>query len=87
MVDKMIELSVCIGSACHMKGAQNVVATFQHLIEEYNVHDKVELRATFCMKMCSNPGVSVAVNGEKYNIPANTARDFFKEKVLGAIEG
>ena len=78
----MIELSVCIGSACHLSGAHNVVATFQHMIEEYSLHDKVAFKASFCMKDCSGCGVSVTVNGEKERIAAEEAREFFKKKVL-----
>ncbi len=82
----MIELSVCIGSACHISGAHNVVATFQHMIEEYDLHDKVNFKASFCMKDCSGCGVSVKVNGEKERIAAENARTFFKEKVLPLAE-
>lgn len=82
----MIELSVCIGSACHLKGAHNVVATFQHMIEEYDLHGKIDFKASFCMRQCHSSGVGVMLNGEKYNIPAESARTFFKEKVLEAIK-
>ncbi len=82
----MTELSVCIGSACHVKGAHNVVQTFRHMIEEYNLGDKIEFKATFCMRMCSKSGVSVMLNGVEYNIPAETARDFFRDTVLPAIK-
>ena len=43
----MTKLSVCVGSACHIKGAQNVVYTFRHLIEENGLLDKIEFKATF----------------------------------------
>ena len=82
----MLELSVCIGSACHIKGSHNVVSTFQHMIEEYSLHDKVDFKAAFCMRECHNSGVCVTLNGEKFNIPAESARAFFKEKVLPAAK-
>lgn len=82
----MTELSVCIGSACHLRGAQNVVQTFQHMIEEYSLNDKIDFKATFCMRMCGQKGVSVTLNGEKFNIPSTSAREFFREKVLPAAE-
>ncbi len=82
----MIELSVCIGSACHLKGSYNVVTTFQHLVEEYGVSDKVELKMAFCMRRCAGTGVSVTLNGESYGVKPEEARAFFKAKVLGAIE-
>ncbi len=81
----MIELSVCIGSACHINGAHNVVATFQHMIETHKLHDKLDFKASFCMKQCAGRGVSVSVNGQKERITAEEARDFFKEKVIPLV--
>ena len=78
----MITLSVCIGTSCHLNGANNVVMSFQHLIEEYGLHDQVTVAAAFCMQTCSNCGVSVKINEEKFVIKAEEARGFFKEKVL-----
>lgn len=78
----MIELSVCIGSACHLNGANNVVMSFQHLIEEYNLHDKINFSASFCMKECSSNSVSVRIGEERFRIQAANARTFFKEKVV-----
>ena len=46
----MIELSVCIGSSCHIKGSYNVIQTFQQMIEENNLHGQVDFKGTFCMR-------------------------------------
>ena len=82
----MIELNVCIGSSCHIKGSYNVIQTFQHLIEEHNLHESVAFQATFCMKECHKPGVAVALDGVKSVIAAEEARKFFFEQVLPAVE-
>lgn len=81
----MIELQVCIGSACHINGARNVVTTFQHLLEEYNLYDSVTLKAAFCMKECSGNGVSVKLNGQEEKIAADEARAYFKAEVLPLV--
>lgn len=81
----MVELSVCIGSACHINGANNVVMSFQHLIEEHNLHDKVNFSASFCMKKCSGQGVSVRVNDQIHRIQAENARAFFRETILPLV--
>ncbi len=78
----MLELSVCIGSSCHLKGSYNIIQTFQQMIEEYGLHHKVEFKATFCMKQCQNPGVSVSVGGQAVHIQPESAREFFKTEVL-----
>lgn len=81
----MIEINVCIGTACHINGAHNVVSSFLHMIEENGLHDRINLGASFCMRKCANKGVSVMLNGEKYHIQADSARSFFREKVLPLI--
>jgi NADH:ubiquinone oxidoreductase subunit E len=82
----MINLSVCIGSTCHLNGANNVVRSFQHLIEEYGLHDKITVSTAFCMQACSRTDVSVRINDEKYSVEAINARKFFKENVLPLVK-
>ena len=81
----MVELSVCVGTSCHLNGANNVVMVFQHLIEEYNLHDKVTVSAAFCAQACSRTDVSVRINDQKFSVNANDARKFFKENVLPLV--
>ena len=81
----MTHLNVCIGSACHLKGAYNVISTFQHMIEEHRLHDHVEFAATFCRKECHKPGVSVSLDGKSHHINAEDARVFFQTEILDPI--
>lgn len=82
----MISLNVCIGSACHVKGSYNVINAFQQAIEEYDVADKVELKAVFCLGHCSD-AVSVKIDdGEVQSVSGLTARSFFKNQVLTKIQ-
>jgi NADH:ubiquinone oxidoreductase subunit E len=81
----MTELSVCIGSSCHLKGSYNVIQTFQQLIEEFALHDRIDFKSTFCMKMCRQYGVSVSLNQKVYNIVPETSEEFFKTAVIPAL--
>ena len=82
----MINVSVCIGSACHVKGSYNVINAFQQIIEEYDLSDKVELKAVFCLGHCSD-AVSVKIdNGEVYSVSGLTAKSFFKKEILPRIK-
>jgi NADH:ubiquinone oxidoreductase subunit E len=81
----MVEMSVCIGSSCHLNGSYNVIQTFQQMIEEYSLHDKLEFKAYFCMKQCQNKGVSVTLDGMNHRVEPESARQFFKETVLNKI--
>ncbi len=78
----MIRVSVCIGTSCHLNGANNVAMSFQHLVEEYGLHDQVTIAASFCMESCSRGDVSVKIGEERFSVKAEEARVFFKEKVL-----
>lgn len=82
----MVELSVCIGSSCHLKGSYNIIQLFQQMIEENRLHDKVDFKANFCMRECQGTGVAVSVNGTAYHIQQETAREFFKDTIMPLTE-
>ena len=76
----MIEVKVCVGTSCHLKGSYNVLTSFVGLIEAENLHDRVSLQAAFCMGSCGK-GVCVSVDGEKFVVPQDGARAFFDDCV------
>jgi NADH:ubiquinone oxidoreductase subunit E len=53
-------IKVCVGSSCHLKGSYEVVEAFKSLVKKYNVQDRIELQASFCLGNCLQ-GVSAAV--------------------------
>lgn len=61
----MLEITVCVGSSCHLKGAYDVIKRFQRLIPEYGLKDKVELKAGFCLGKCTE-AVTVKVGNEYF---------------------
>jgi len=81
----MLELNVCIGSSCHLKGSYNIVQAFQQLLEEEGLHDKIDLKAQFCMKQCQK-GVSVSIGDTIYSVSPETAREFFRETVMPQLQ-
>ncbi len=78
----MIELQVCIGTSCHLKGSYNVLQTFRQLIERHSLHERVNLRTAFCTRQCETSGVAVSVNGSAFGIDAEDASAFFLANVL-----
>ncbi|WBW96261.1 (2Fe-2S) ferredoxin domain-containing protein [Oceanirhabdus sp. W0125-5] len=80
----MIILSVCVSSTCHLNGSYNVVTTFQQIIEERNLSNKVELKLVFCLGNCKKgKGVSVKIDdSEIYSVLEVTATKFFETEVL-----
>ncbi|MDR1901797.1 MAG: (2Fe-2S) ferredoxin domain-containing protein [Treponema sp.] len=81
----MLELCVCIGSSCHIKGSYNVIQTFQQLIEEEALHDKITFKSSFCQKQCQHPGVAVSVDGIIHQVSTEKAKEFFITQVITKV--
>lgn len=81
----MVKLTVCMGTGCHLKGSRDVIETFQKLIQEGKLLDKVDMIGKFCIGKCGEKGVSVTVNGQYYGVQPSDAETFFKEKVLPLV--
>jgi NADH:ubiquinone oxidoreductase subunit E len=82
----MVNVGVCIGTACHLNGSYNVVQTFRQLIEEYSLHNKVTVKACFCLKQCQNKGVAVTVDKEVFRVDAMNAGEFFKNTIMEKVK-
>ena len=78
-------LTVCIGSSCHLKGSKKVAQTFERLITENNLREKVNFHAAFCMGNCQN-GISVSIDDQVYSVTPETAQQFFEQEVIGRLE-
>ena len=80
----MLNITVCIGSSCHIKGSRQVVEQLQYLISENDLGDKVELGGTFCMGKCQQ-GVCVTIGDEFYSVTPETVGEFFEKEVLPKV--
>lgn len=80
----MMTISICIGSACHLKGSYNVVSELQGLIEEHKLGDQVELTGVFCLGHCTD-AVSVQIEDEIFSVNTGNVNDFFKDQVLAKV--
>jgi NADH:ubiquinone oxidoreductase subunit E len=83
----MLEVCVCVGSSCHIKGSYNVIQTFQQLIEEKSLHGKINFRSSFCQRQCRYPGVGVSVNGVTHHVDCEKAAEFFLAEVAAKAGG
>lgn len=82
----MVTLSVCVGSACHIKGSSKIIKLFQRLIEINNLNNEVELKGSFCLGECTE-GVAVRIDEDDtiYSISESNIEEFFKVQILGRI--
>lgn len=75
---------VCVGSSCHLKGSHQVVKLMREAIKQYNLEEKVEMKATFCLGNCTN-GVSVKIDDVVVGFKEETFEETFKEHILSRI--
>lgn len=81
----IMKISVCVGSSCHLKGSYSVIAQFKQLIAEYQLQDKVELSASFCLGRCAT-GVTVKVDDRFLDgLNESNAREIFEREILPQV--
>ena len=80
--DILMEIYVCVGSSCHLKGSRDIINRFTELIKENKLEDEVTLKGSFCMGQCSHEGVSVKINDEFYSVADEDIDMFFNKKIL-----
>ena len=73
-------IKVCIGSACHIKGSYDIINTFDRLIKENNLNDKLDINASFCLDHCQG-AVSVQFDEKVYSVQPENAEQFFNTVV------
>lgn len=59
-----MEVLICVGSSCHLKGSYDVINLFKAAVKDNNLEDTVTLRGTFCLGKCASSGVTIKVNDE-----------------------
>ena len=79
-----MRVSICIGSACHLKGSREVIQKLQKLVSENHLDSEVDLNGDFCSSNCRK-GVCVTVDGELYSVKPETTEEFFQKEILGRL--
>lgn len=83
----MIIIRICVGSSCHLKGAQDIVDMLRNEIEQRRLEGQIVLSGSFCFGKCNRTGVTVAVNDDVYpGITRDNFKEFFQTKVLPLVE-
>ena len=79
-----MKVMICIGSACHLKGAREVVQKLQELVAVHHLENKVDLNGSFCSGHCVN-GVCVSVEERIYSLTPEDTEAFFETEILGGL--
>lgn len=86
---KKLEISVCVGTNCYLKGSYDVLQSLIALAKKAGVEDKVEFKGTFCLENCANgPSIKVSDDLHKYGIQNNIddVEKFFNNTILPRIK-
>ena len=82
-----MNIYVCVGSSCHIKGAPEIVSLLTKSIEEYHLEDEVTLAGSFCIGKCNRLGVTIQIDDEVHTgICPSNFKEFFKEKILDVLK-
>ena len=79
-----MRVTICIGSACHLKGSREIIAQLQTLVKENRLEDKVDLNGSFCCGDCVNGGC-VTVEGQLYSLKPEDTKEFFDKEIMGRL--
>ena len=74
--DIFMEIQVCIGSVCHLKGSYEIINRLEKLIDEKGLKEKVIIKASFCLGNCVG-AVSVKFDEQIYSVQPETVDSFF----------
>ncbi len=75
-------LTVCVGSACQLKGSHDIINYFKEAIKEAGLEDQVELKGTFCMDHCTD-GANLLVDEELFHAGSiEEARQIFEDEII-----
>ena len=82
-----MEISVCIGSSCHLKGAPEIVRLLQKYIKDNSCEDRIALTGTLCAGRCNRDGVTVTVGDDVYTGVTPEGFDaFWNDKIVPAMK-
>ena len=81
-----MEITICIGSSCHLKGAREIVAKLESIIEEKGWKEQIHLKGAFCMGKCSVEGVSIKLNDDLFYLKPENTEQFFQDEILRRLE-
>lgn len=79
-----MKVTICIGSACHLKGSREIIKDLQGLVMDHGIYDQVDLNGSFCSGNCVN-GVCITVDDTVFSLKPDHTKAFFEKEILGRL--
>ncbi len=73
-----MEIEICVGSSCYLKGSSQVIEKMQEYIKSNALDEILNLKGSFCLGECTK-GVSVRFANEIYSVNENNCLDVLHE--------
>jgi NADH-quinone oxidoreductase subunit G len=85
--ENKINLAVCVGTCCYLKGSYDTLKKLMEKAESEGVGDRINLHATFCLENCEKGGPSVRVDDTVVSgVTPDKVESFFTENILGKLK-
>ncbi len=82
----MIQVVICVGSSCYVRGSDQIAETFEALIAREELEDQIDLMGAFCMEQCSL-GVSVSIGDQVYHgVRIGDAETLFYDEIMPQVK-
>ena len=82
-----MNIQICVGSSCHLKGSEEIVTLLQKALAEHHLEKKVTLSGCFCTGRCNRVGVTIQVDDRVYEgVTKEGFPAFFSEHILSQID-
>lgn len=84
--ENKINVAVCVGTCCYLKGSYDTLKRLMEKAENEGVGDRLNLHATFCLESCEE-SPSIRVDDEVVGgVTPDKVESFFAEKILGKLK-
>ncbi|MCG8572283.1 MAG: (2Fe-2S) ferredoxin domain-containing protein [Spirochaetes bacterium] len=77
-----MEIKVCIGDYCHLKGSEIVVKRLQELLHQHQLNNNFLIKGCFCMGHCQEEGISVQLEDQFFKVKKDDVDQFFQKNIL-----
>jgi NADH:ubiquinone oxidoreductase subunit E len=80
-----LEITICVGSSCHIKGSHSFIDYLQKAIAENQLEEQIVLKASFCLGNCSE-GINIKLNDERIVVTGlDDLKAIFTNRVIPAV--
>ena len=78
----MKNLTICVGTSCHLKGSHHVIDRIEQLLQEHDMEKQVNITAAFCMGRCKGNIGAVIDGRDILDLTEESVETVFRREIL-----